>query len=233
MPASALQLGGILGLALGVVYALRQRASRPFVSQSSQRLLANGRRKLLHKLLDLGGFFGVDIGGTLAKVVFFLPDKELVTRMLVSLAPHRSRQAEWHAKLHSVHQLAGFILSNDRYGATGVRDVELAIDLPSLGGSFHFIRFETRRMEGALRLAAKHGLGAGMHKICTTGGGAHKVRPAPAAKATRSAPLLRDALLRPTPSPPTPHHTQRTRARAVPASRQGHAARGPGPHGRD
>jgi len=31
-------------------------------------------------------------------------------------------------------------------------------------------------MEGALRLAAKHGLSAGMHKICTTGGGAQKVR---------------------------------------------------------
>lgn len=183
---SALHLASFLGLTVGLACALRARAARPrppprstFLSQATQRLLSPGNASLLHKLLDLGGFFGVDIGGTLAKVVFFLPDKELVTRMLVRLAPQRSRQAEWHAKLHSVHQLAGFILSNDRYGATGVRDVELALDLPDLGGSLHFIRFETRRMEGALRLAAKHGLGAGMHKICTTGGGAHKVRKRP------------------------------------------------------
>ena len=100
----------------------RQREHLEAVVRASELQYQAGRRSLLHKLLDLGGFFGVDIGGTLAKVVFFLPDKELATRMLVRLAPQRSRQAEWHAKLHSVHQLAGFILSNDRYGATGVRE---------------------------------------------------------------------------------------------------------------
>jgi type II pantothenate kinase len=120
--------------------------------------------------MDLGGFFGMDIGGTLAKLVFFLPDKELATKML-----KQQPAAQWRSKLASVHQLAGFILDNDRYGATGVRDSHLSIDVPDLGGSFHFIRFETRRTEGALKLAAKHGLAAGMHKICATGGGAHKV----------------------------------------------------------
>ena len=168
-----LRIGCFVGACVGVACALRARLRKPQRPQFPRR---GSSLSLLYKLMDLGGFFGVDIGGTLAKVVFFLPDKELATRMLVRLASQRSRQAEWHAKLRSVHQLAGFILSNDRYGATGVRDGDLAIDLPELGGSFHFIRFETRRMQGALRLAAKHGLGAGMHRICTTGGGAHKVR---------------------------------------------------------
>ena len=153
----------------------KARAPARALSAASQRLLERGRSQLLLKLLDVGGFFGVDIGGTLSKIVFFLPDKELAARMLRKLWPQRDKQAVWAAKLASVHQLAGFILSRDRYGATGVRDAHLSFHMPELGGSFHFIHFETRRMEGALRLASRHGLAAGMHTICATGGGAQKV----------------------------------------------------------
>lgn len=176
-----LSLLPIVSIGTFMVYSMSiRRARRPQHSlparEASTRLLSKGRGKLLLKLLDLGGFFGVDIGGTLSKIVFFLPDKELATDMLRRVArTNRSRLEEWYTKLGSVHQLAGFILSNDRYGATGVRDVELSFDMPDLGGSFHFIRFETRRMEGALKLARKHGLSKGMHTICATGGGAQKV----------------------------------------------------------
>jgi hypothetical protein len=38
----------------------------------------------------VGGFFGADIGGTLSKLVFFLPDRELATRMLQRAAARRS-----------------------------------------------------------------------------------------------------------------------------------------------
>ena len=169
-----------LSLLALVTYALSlRRARRPqrLTSASSQRLLAMGKRRLLSKLLDVGGFFGLDIGGTLSKLVFFLPDRDLVTRMLKRVSPEGAAQhAAWHAKLASVHQIAAFILSRTRYGATGVRDAHLSFHMEELGGSFHFIRFETRRMEGALLLAQKHGLNAGMHSICATGGGAHKVR---------------------------------------------------------
>jgi hypothetical protein len=37
-------------------------------------------------------------------------------------------------------------------------------------------RFETRRMKGAMRLAKQHGLNGGISEVCSTGGGAHKVR---------------------------------------------------------
>jgi len=157
-----------------------RRSRRPqhslTLSESSNSRLFASRSKLLLKLLDLGGFFGVDIGGSLSKIVFFLPDKNLATDMLRRMGrSKKSGSEDWIAKLGSIHQLAKFILSNVRYGLTGVRDFELSFDMPDLGGSFHFIRFETRRMEGALKLARNHGLTAGMHTICATGGGAQKV----------------------------------------------------------
>ena len=159
----------------------RSRRPQRLTSESSLRLLSQGQRKLLSKLLDVGGFFGLDIGGTLSKLVFFLPDRELATRMLQRAAqrtggPAKTALAEWAAKLSSIHIIGSFILANERYGATGVRDAHLSFHMEELGGSFHFIRFETRRMEGALRLARQHGLHAGMHRICSTGGGAYKVR---------------------------------------------------------
>ena len=161
----------------------RSRRPQRLTSESSLRLLSQGQRKLLSKVLDVGGFFGLDIGGTLSKLVFFLPDRDLATRMLqrASLTqrtggPGKPALAEWAAKLTSIHLIGSFILANERYGATGVRDAHLSFHMEELGGSFHFIRFETRRMEGALGLARQHGLHAGMHRICSTGGGAYKVR---------------------------------------------------------
>ena len=173
---SIIILGGICA---AMCYSMSVRLScRPQHSyeSGSSRLFAS-RSKLLLKLLDLGGFFGVDIGGSLSKILFFLPDKDLATDMLrrIARSGQRNSTEECVAKLGSVHQLAGFILSKTHYGLTGVRDAELSFDMPDLGGSFHFIRFETRRMEGALNLARKHGLTAGMHTICATGGGAQKV----------------------------------------------------------
>jgi hypothetical protein len=96
--------------------------------------------------------------------------------MLRTVWPQQDKRAQCEAKLKSVHALAGFILSRDRYGKTGVRDTHLSFSLPGMGGEFHFIRFETRRMEGALKLASRNGLAEGMHNICATGGGAVKVR---------------------------------------------------------
>jgi hypothetical protein len=179
LAARVLRVAAPITLLCVMVYSMSLRRSRRpqrLTSDASLRLLAQGKRRLLSKLLDVGGFFGADIGGTLSKLVFFLPDKELATRMLQRAAPARAAQAQWASKLAAIHKIAGFILSRETYGATGVRDAHLSFRLAALGGSFHFIRFETRRFEGALRLAQRHGLNAGMERICATGGGAHKVR---------------------------------------------------------
>ena len=164
---------------VGAVLRLR-KARKPHVrglSEASLLLLQQGRRKLLSKLLDIGGFFGVDIGGSLTKLVFFLPDEDVVARMIRRAATDPAQPAaSWQSKMASVRLLADFMLSRTHYGATGVRDAELSFSLPEMGGSFHFIRFETRRIAGALGLARAHGLNAGMRTVCATGGGAHRFR---------------------------------------------------------
>ena len=201
--------------ALAASYALWRRSrgevARPGVSAALSELLRAGRRKLLSDVLDVGGFFGADIGGSLTKLVFFLPDDALLDRLLAGKQQQRLQQllqrqqrqysppprqeggddvgapgggggggggggygSHWPAMAAALRGCARFILGRERYGATGVRDAGLAFHLRELGGTFHFVRFETRRMEGALTLARAQGLGAGMRRLCATGGGAYR-----------------------------------------------------------
>ena len=160
------------------VFILRTRhAHRPHVkpglSETSLRLLQQGRRVVLQKLLNVGNFFGIDIGGSLTKLVFFMPDEHLVYRLMMRLPSDQRAQSQ--ARFDAITAVAKFILSRVSYGKTGVRDVRLSIDMPDLGGCFHFLRFETSRMIGALKLAKKHGLNKNMHSMCATGGGAIRV----------------------------------------------------------
>jgi pantothenate kinase len=56
----------------------------------------------------------------------------------------------------------------------GVRDHKLTFYSKELDGSFHFIRFETRRMKNAMELIRAHKLHHNIHEMGGTGGGAHK-----------------------------------------------------------
>jgi hypothetical protein len=146
---------------------------RPGLTETALRLLQRGRRAVVTKLLDIGGFFGIDIGGSLTKLVFFMPDDDVVSRLLGQV-PEKQRKP-WHQRFAAVTEVSKFILSRIVYGKTGVRDARLSFHLPDLGGTFHFIRFETKRMIGALQLAKLHGLNSGMHTMSATGGGAIRV----------------------------------------------------------
>ncbi|KAG8459452.1 hypothetical protein KFE25_012787 [Diacronema lutheri] len=95
-------------------------------------------------------YFGLDIGGSLAKIVHF--------------EPRRKSKA-------SLRRLASFIRASSTY-ETGVRDVHL--QLGALQGTLHFIRFETRRMGNFLELVRAERLQAEATTIYATGGGAHK-----------------------------------------------------------
>jgi hypothetical protein len=152
----------------------RRPAVRPGLTETALRLLQRGRRAAVTKLLDIGGFFGMDIGGSLTKLVFFMPDEDLVVRV-INRVPEKQR-ALWHKRFAAVKAVSKFIMSREAYGKTGVRDARLSFHLPDLGGHFHFIRFETSRMIGALSLAKLHGLNNGMHSMNATGGGAVRVR---------------------------------------------------------
>lgn len=56
----------------------------------------------------------------------------------------------------------------------GVRDHKLSFYSNELGGEFHFIRFETRRMQNAMDLIRANKLHLNIHEMGGTGGGAHK-----------------------------------------------------------
>ncbi|RYY36855.1 hypothetical protein EON62_01475 [archaeon] len=178
-------------------------------SDAAVRLLQKGRRKMLSNLLDVGGFFGIDMGGSLTKVVVFLPDDELADRTLELARKRGIPTSDWEAKLARIHSVANFFMSRTTYGMTGVRDAHLSFHMRELGGAFHFIRyasalrarsaasthirchacgsqctplpapphcrFETRRMEGAMRLVQQHRIHETMKTICTTGGGSVRV----------------------------------------------------------
>ena len=56
----------------------------------------------------------------------------------------------------------------------GLRDHKLSFYSSELGGDFHFIRFETRRMENAMELIKYNKLHLNIYEMGGTGGGAHK-----------------------------------------------------------
>ena len=114
---------------------------------------ALGRRSLALSSPELGSRFGLDIGGSLAKLVFFEKDG------------FSDRVLE-------------FVTASQTYGTSGVRDEALSVHLPALGGRLHFIRFATSHMKGAIDLLEEERLTAGVARIYATGGGAHKYREA-------------------------------------------------------
>ena len=99
---------------------------------------------------------GLDIGGTLAKVVYFVPNSEVPTSPEVKAANGRARE---------------YLLTQESYGSTGKRDVEQEFYSPSLNGTLHFIKFQTQRLESALDLIRSKALVHSGTLIYGTGGG--------------------------------------------------------------
>jgi type II pantothenate kinase len=88
---------------------------------------------------------GLDIGGSLCKITLF-------------------------ESKGSSDVTTEFIKKSLTYGSSGVRDPGLQFDYKD--GTFHFMHFLTRRMDGAIELIKKHNLK--QSNIPATGGGAHK-----------------------------------------------------------
>lgn len=129
------------------------------------------------QLAPLEGVFGVDIGGTLAKLVF-----------LEKLSPDGSKgdggggggngisleERLAAAALKKKKRRSNFITARERFGSTGQRYTELEFPCAQLGGVLHFIKFETRRLDSALRIVKDAGLLKGMARVYMGGGGAFK-----------------------------------------------------------
>ncbi|KAJ0407454.1 hypothetical protein P43SY_004995 [Pythium insidiosum] len=174
------------------------------VFSTSVALLCFRRKKARHRLWrqrvtfkkiskhsDLGQCFGLDIGGTLAKIVFFekrdatpapnqaTPDAAVdaaakapsgATR---ALPEPRKRQRALSQEI-AAGEVTQFLMENESFGGTGVQDVRLRVHSKALQGVFHFIRFETKHTEAAVEFIASHGFNQSLRTLPCTGGGAHK-----------------------------------------------------------
>lgn len=130
---------------------------------------ANGPLKLDYDHLSPSGdknpgmpWFGMDIGGTLTKLVYFEPD---------------TSDDEEEQEVETLTTIRKYLTKNETYGKTGIRDVHLEMPNQFIGGrsgSLHFIRFPTSEMMSFLELAETKHFSSLTNFICATGGGAYK-----------------------------------------------------------
>lgn len=104
-------------------------------------------------------WFGLDIGGSLVKVVFFDP---------------KETQSEEEKTLSRTRL---YLKSSKAYGTTGKRDEHLEMPncvINNREGTLHFIRFSTNQMSEFIKMAKNKGLAEHIDDVCATGGGAYK-----------------------------------------------------------
>ena len=112
-------------------------------------------------------WFGMDIGGTLVKLVYFEPTD------FVSEQEEDISNSEWE----TLKNIQKYLTKNSTYGATGHRDTHLEMKSTRMGGrvgTLHFIRFPTSEMDSFLQLAKSKGFASLASTVCATGGGAYK-----------------------------------------------------------
>ncbi|XP_039283048.1 pantothenate kinase 3 [Nilaparvata lugens] len=108
-------------------------------------------------------WFGMDIGGTLSKLVYFEP-KDMT-------------DDESDSEIETLKNIRRYLTKNSAYGSTGHRDIHLQMDNVQVGGrtgTLHFIRFPTSEMGNFLELAKSKGMATLITTVCATGGGAYK-----------------------------------------------------------
>jgi type II pantothenate kinase len=135
-------------------------------------------------------WFGMDIGGTLVKLVYFEPTDR---------ASHEEEE-QITSELETLRNIQKYLTNNSAYGETGHRDIHLQVTsfrnssmsqiliyfiflvvfqmnnarMGNRVGTLHFIRFPTSEMEQFLQLAKSKGFATLSSTFCATGGGAYK-----------------------------------------------------------
>ena len=108
-------------------------------------------------------WFGMDIGGTLTKLIYFEPNDD--------------EEEDDETDTETLKRIRRYLTGNVAYGETGIRDQHLEIVDIKFGGrvgTFHFIRFPTSEMHAFIELAKNRNLASLATSICATGGGAYK-----------------------------------------------------------
>ena len=103
-------------------------------------------------------WFGMDIGGSLVKVVFFDPTET------------------FQYEEETLTRARTYLKSSRAYGTTGKRDehLEMPCNINGREGTLHFIRFSTSQMNDFIQMAKDKCLTESIDDICATGGGAFK-----------------------------------------------------------
>lgn len=164
-PGSGLQPGRAAG-GKDTVPGNSNSSSNRQPQQQQQQQQQQQRRESAKKNRPPFPWFGMDIGGTLVKLVYFEP-KDITTK-------------EEQEEVENLRSIRKYLTSNVAYGSTGIRDVHLELkDLTICGhkGNLHFIRFPTQNMPAFIQMGkAKHF--SSLHTtLCATGGGAYKFEP--------------------------------------------------------
>ncbi|XP_051968859.1 pantothenate kinase 3-like [Xyrauchen texanus] len=108
-------------------------------------------------------WFGMDIGGTLVKLVYFEP-KDITAE-------------EEQEEVESLKSIRRYLTSNVAYGNTGIRDVHLELKNLTMcdrKGNLHFIRFPTQDMHRFIQMGRDKNFSSLHTTLCATGGGAYK-----------------------------------------------------------
>ncbi|XP_045505703.1 pantothenate kinase 3 isoform X1 [Colias croceus] len=108
-------------------------------------------------------WFGMDIGGTLTKLVYF--------------EPRETNRRELDKETEILKNIRRYLTRNSAYGKTGRRDVHLQMDNVTIRGrrgTLHFIRFPSSEVGAFLQLARSKGMATLVNTIYATGGGAYK-----------------------------------------------------------
>uniref|UniRef100_K3WE04 pantothenate kinase n=1 Tax=Globisporangium ultimum (strain ATCC 200006 / CBS 805.95 / DAOM BR144) TaxID=431595 RepID=K3WE04_GLOUD len=129
---------------------------------------------LTTKAHDFGRFFGMDIGGTLAKMVYFQPSGGEISKHMRQPNHEEGCLSHIEAYILGLH-------SSDRM-RTAQREEYLELHVPELGGTIHFFKFvpvyiyifQTSKMEEIIDFVRHRFFHRYIKKISCTGGGAYK-----------------------------------------------------------
>ncbi|XP_029983215.1 pantothenate kinase 2, mitochondrial isoform X2 [Sphaeramia orbicularis] len=138
-------------------------AGRATTDRRTSNSTARHRKDSLKKSRPPFPWFGMDIGGTLVKLVYFEP-KDITAE-------------EEQEEVENLKSIRRYLTSNTAYGKTGIRDVHLELqDLTLCGrtGNLHFIRFPTHDLPAFLQMGRNKHFSSLHTTLCATGGGAYK-----------------------------------------------------------
>ncbi|KAM4543302.1 pantothenate kinase 2, mitochondrial isoform 2-T2 [Odontesthes bonariensis] len=138
-------------------------AGRATSERRTSSSTARHRKDSVKKTRPPFPWFGMDIGGTLVKLVYFEP-KDITAE-------------EEQEEVENLKSIRRYLTSNTAYGKTGIRDVHLELqDLTLCGrkGNLHFIRFPTHDLPAFLQMGRSKHFSSLHTTLCATGGGAYK-----------------------------------------------------------